>query len=59
MKWTLNHGEDMCEEENHELLRAVADVSYYDEKTWEELDAKQVQKGEREEHEIFCKNGCL
>ena len=57
MKWTLNHVEDMCEGENQELLRVVADISYENEKTWEELDPKQVQKGEREEHERFCKMG--
>ena len=44
MKWTLDRVEDMCEEENHELRRAVADISFYDENTWEELDPKQVQK---------------
>ena len=34
-----------------------ADYSYYDENSWEELDPKQVLKGEREEYERFCKMG--
>ena len=51
MKWTLNQVEDMCDGENPELHRTVADFSYYDENTWEELDPKEVQKGAREEYD--------
>ena len=29
----------------------------YDENTWEELDPKQVEKGEKDEFERFCKMG--
>ena len=47
----------MCEEEDHELLRAVTDISFFGENTWEELDQKQVQKGGREELDRFCKMG--
>ena len=57
MKWDLHNTEDMCEKEDPELQRKTADYSYYDENSWEELDPKQVEKGEREEYERFCKMG--
>ena len=57
MKWEVNYTEDMCEKEDPELQRKVADYSYYDENSWEELDAKQVHKGEQEEYDRFCKMG--
>ena len=57
MKWNLNTIEDMCEKENPDLLRRAADYAYFDENTWEELDPKQVQKGEQEEYDRFCKMG--
>ena len=51
MKWDLHKAEDMCEQEDPELQRKIADYSYFDANTWEELDPKQVQKGEGEENE--------
>ena len=57
MKWDLNSAEDMCEKESPELERMASDYSYYDENSWEELDPKQVLKGEQEEYERFCKMG--
>ena len=57
MKWDLNSAEDMCEKESPELERMAADYSHYDENSWEELDPKQVLKGEQEEYERFCKMG--
>ena len=57
MKWDLHNTGDMCEKEDPELQRKAADYSYYDENSWEELDPKQVLKGEREEYERFCKMG--
>ena len=57
MKWEVNNTADMCEKEDPELQRRAADYSYFDENTWEELDPKQVLKGEREEYERFCKMG--
>ena len=57
MKWDLNSAEDMCEKAPPELQRMAADYSYYDENSWEELDPKQVLKGELEEYERFCKMG--
>ena len=57
MKWEVNNTADMCEKENPELQRMTADYSYYDENSWEELDPKQVLKGEREEYDRFCKMG--
>ena len=33
----------------------MAEISCYDENTWEELGPKQVHKGQREKHERFCK----
>ena len=44
MQWALNNVEDMCEKENPELQRYLADYSYFDENSWEELGPKQVQK---------------
>ena len=57
MKWNVDAVEDMCEEEDPELQRWAADFSYFDENTWEELDPKQVKKGEQEEYSRFCKMG--
>ena len=57
MRWNLHNVEDMCEEEDPELQRKIADYSYYDENTWEELDPKLVAKGEQDEYERFCKMG--
>ena len=57
MKWEVNNTEDMCEKDNPELQRMAADYAYFDENSWEELDPKQVLKGEREEYERFCKMG--
>ena len=57
MRWEVNNTADMCEKEDPELQRRAADYSYFDENTWEELDPKQVLKGEREEYERFCKMG--
>ena len=57
MKWDLNSAEDMCEKDSPELERMATDCSYYDENSWEELDPKQVWKGEQEEYERFCKMG--
>ena len=41
----------------HEPKQTMADYAYYDENTWEELDPKQVEKGEKDEFERFCKMG--
>ena len=57
MSWHLHNVEDMCEKEDPELQRKIADYSYFDENTWEELDPKLVAKGEQEEYERFCKMG--
>ena len=57
MKWDVNNVEDMCEKEDPELQQRSADYAYFDENSWEELDPKQIQKGEREEYEGFCKMG--
>ena len=57
MRWDLHTVEDMCEKEDPELQRKIADYSYFDENTWEELDPKQVAKGEQDEYERFCKMG--
>ena len=56
-KWNLNNVEDMCEKDDQELKQKMADYSYFDENTWEELDPKQVAKGEKDEYERFCKMG--
>ena len=55
MRWTVDSLDDMCEAANPELERMSQDYSYYDENTWESLDPKQVQQGEKEEYERFCK----
>ena len=47
----------LCEKDDPELQRMMHDCAYYDENTWERLDPKQVQKGERDEYERFCKMG--
>ena len=57
MHWSLHNVEDMCEKEDPELQRKIADYSYFDENTWEELDPKLVAKGEQDEYERFCKMG--
>ena len=56
-KLNLDYVEDMCEDEAAELKQTMADYAYYDENTWEELDPKQVEKGEKDEFERFCKMG--
>ena len=53
-KWNLDHVEDMCEDEATELKQTMADYAYY---TWEELDPNQVEKGDKDEFERFCKMG--
>ena len=57
LKWTLGSVDDMCAKDDPEMDRMVKDFAYYDEITWEPLNAKDVQKGEREEYERFCKMG--
>ena len=56
-KWNLACVEDTCEDEATELKQTTADYVYCDENTWEELDPKQVEKGETDESERFCKMG--
>ena len=56
-KCNLDYVEDMCEDEATELKLIMADFAYYDENTWEELDSKQVEKGEKDEFERFSKMG--
>ena len=57
LQWSLNTLEDMCVVDDPELQRYIADYSYFDENTWEELDPVLVHKGERDEYERFCKMG--
>ena len=54
-EWTLNHVSDMCEDVSVDLNRAVTDISYYDENTWEPLDPAMVRIGEQEEMNRFKK----
>ena len=56
-KWNLDYVEDMCEDEAPGLKQTMADYACYDENTWEELDPKQLEKGEKDEFERFCKIG--
>ena len=48
---------DMCTPEDQDLQRYMVDYAYYDENTWEELDPKGVEAGERDELERFHKMG--
>ena len=57
MKWTVNSVDDMCAKDEPDMSRMVNDFAYFDEITWEPLNSKDVQKGEREEYERFCKMG--
>ena len=55
MRLPLGSMDDMCEADDAEMERMVGDYAYYDENTWEPVNSKDVQKGEREEYERFCK----
>lgn len=49
VRWTVSEIGDMCAPECPEVQRCIADMSYYDEVTWEVLDPVKVERGEREE----------
>ena len=53
--WKTGARSDMCELPEPQVAQQVADFSYYDENTWEELDPEKVMAAERDELERFRK----
>ena len=57
MRWRIGAVSDMCMPEEEELMRSRVDMEYFDENTWEALDAENVMEGERVELDRFGKMG--
>ena len=57
MKWTINEVSDMCEPTNSELQQQMHDMAYFDENTWEQLDARLVEAAEKAELARFQQMG--
>jgi hypothetical protein len=48
-QWEIHEVCDMTEPENQEIKQMTVDMQYFDENTWEPLDPKAVEQGEKEE----------
>ena len=55
MKWNQSLRSDMCTTEHPDIRRMEVDLNYFDEKSWEPLDAKLVVAAEKEEMSRFKK----
>ena len=55
--WKTGIRSDMCELPEPQIARQVADITYYDENTWEELDPEKVIAAEQDELLRFKKMG--
>merc|ERR1711954_121436 len=56
-EWSVHHVSDMCEQEPTIAQQALADMTYHDENTGEQLDPRLVQIAEAEELQRFAKMG--